>query len=429
MVHHELETAFTMDTSSIKFGEGATREVGFEVARLGARRVAVVTDPRMAGLEPVDAVLESLRAEGMDFALFDEVEVEPTDLSFKAAIEFAAEGGFDAFISVGGGSSIDTAKAANLYSTYPADFLTYVNAPIGEGAPVPGPLKPHIAVPTTSGTGSETTGVSIFDLLEMKAKTGLAHRALRPTMGVVDPLNSRTLPGMVAACSGFDVLCHGLESYTALPFHQREAPPNPGMRPAYQGSNPISDLWATKAIEMVAGNIVSAVEEPDNLEARSQMMMAATFAGVGFGNAGCHLPHGMSYPVSGMVRDFSPEGYPDDHAMVPHGMSVILNAPAVFRFTAPTNPERHLYAARLMGADTQGSGPEDAGDVLADAIIALLRRIGVPNGLEAVGYSPEDADALAAGAIPQKRVIGLSPRPVDESVLKDLFLDSMTLWD
>ena len=429
MVHHELETAFTMDTSSIKFGEGATREVGYEVARLGARRVAVVTDPRMAGLEPVDKVLESLRAEGMDFALFDEVEVEPTDLSFKAAIEFAAEGAFDAFISVGGGSSIDTAKAANLYSTHPADFLTYVNAPIGEGAPVPGPLKPHIAVPTTSGTGSETTGVSIFDLLEMKAKTGLAHRALRPTMGVVDPLNSRTLPGMVAACSGFDVLCHGLESYTALPFHQREAPPNPGMRPAYQGSNPISDLWATKAIEMVAGNIVSAVEEPDNIEARSQMMMAATFAGVGFGNAGCHLPHGMSYPVSGMVRDFSPEGYPDDHAMVPHGMSVILNAPAVFRFTAPTNPERHLYAARLMGADTQGAGPEDAGDVLADAIIALLRRIGVPNGLGAIGYSPDDADALAAGAIPQKRVIGLSPRPVDESVLKDLFLDSMTLWD
>ena len=429
MVHHELETAFTMDTSSIKFGEGSTREVGFEVARLGARRVAVVTDPRMAKLEPVDAVLTSLRGEGVDFALFDEVEVEPTDVSFKAAIEFAADGDFDAFISVGGGSSIDTAKAANLYSTHPADFLTYVNAPIGDGAPVPGPLKPHIAVPTTSGTGSETTGVSIFDLLDMKAKTGLAHRALRPTMGVVDPLNSRTLPGMVAACSGFDVLCHGLESYTALPFNEREAPPNPGMRPAYQGSNPISDLWATKAIEMVAGNIVSAVEEPDNIEARAQMMMAATFAGVGFGNAGCHLPHGMSYPVSGMVQDFVPEGYPDDHAIVPHGMSVILNAPAVFRFTAPTNPERHLYAARLMGADTQGAGPEDAGDVLADAIIALIKRIGVPNGLSAIGYTPEDAPALAAGAIPQKRVIGLSPRPVDESVLQDLFLDSMTLWD
>ena len=428
MVHHELETAFTMDTSSIKFGPGSTREVGFEIAKLGAKRVAVVTDPRMAQLQPVAVVLESLRAEGVDAVLFDQVEVEPTDESFKAAIEFAADGGFDGFISVGGGSSIDTAKAANLYSTYPADFLTYVNAPIGQGAPVPGPIKPHIAVPTTSGTGSETTGVSIFDLLEMKAKTGLAHRALRPTMGVVDAENSRTLPGMVAACSGFDVLCHGIESYTALPFSQREAPPDPGMRPAYQGSNPISDLWSTRAIEMVARNVINAVEEPEDIESRSNMMLAATFAGVGFGNAGCHLPHGMSYPVSGMVREYVPEGYPDDHAIVPHGMSVILNAPAVFRYTAPANPERHLHAARLMGADISDAGPEDAGDVLADAIIALLRRLGVPNGLGAIGYSAEDAPALAAGAVPQQRVIKLSPRPVEEADLRQLFLDSMRLW-
>ena len=426
--HHQLETAFTMDTSSIKFGPGSTREVGFEIARLGATRVALVTDPRMARLEPVSVVQESLRAEGVDFALFDAVEVEPTDASFKAAIEFAQDGGFDAFISVGGGSSIDTAKAANLYSTHPADFLTYVNAPIGEGAPVPGPLKPHIAVPTTSGTGSETTGVSIFDFLEMRAKTGLAHRALRPAMGVVDPDNSRTLPGMVVACSGFDVLCHGLESYTAMPFSRRDAPENPALRPAYQGSNPISDIWATRAIEMVAGNMVSAAQDPEDAEARSNMMLAATFAGVGFGNAGCHLPHGMSYPVSGMVRDFVPEGYPDDRAIVPHGMSVILNAPAVFRYTAPANPERHLHAARLMGADISGAGPEDAGDVLADAIIALLRKIGVPNGLSAIGYAPEDVPALAAGAIPQQRVIGLSPRPVSEEDLRNLFTDSLTLW-
>ncbi len=428
MVHHELETAFTMDTSSIKFGPGSTREVGFEIARLGARRVAVVTDPRMAQLQPVAVVLESLRSEGIDAVLFDEVEVEPTDESFKVAIEFATEGDFDGYVSVGGGSSIDTAKAANLYSTYPADFLTYVNAPIGQGAPVPGPLKPHIAVPTTSGTGSETTGVSIFDLLEMKAKTGLAHRALRPIMGVVDPENSRTLPGMVAACSGFDVLCHGLESYTALPFSQREAAPDPGLRPSYQGSNPISDVWATRAIEMVARNIVSAVEDPEDIESRSNMMLAATFAGVGFGNAGCHLPHGMSYPVSGMVREFVPEGYPDDHPIVPHGMSVILNAPAVFRYTAPMNPERHLHAARLMGTDVSDAGPEDAGDVLADAIIALLRRIGVPNGLEAIGYTADDAPALAAGAFPQQRVIKLSPRHVEEEDLRQLFLDSMRLW-
>ena len=299
----------------------------------------VVTDPRMAQSEATAVTIDSLRAEGIDTVLYDSVRVEPTDVSFKQAIEFATDGDFDGFVAVGGGSSMDTAKAANLYSTYPADFLTYVNAPIGKGEPVPGPLRPLIAIPTTTGTGSETTGVAIFDLLDMKAKTGISHRSLRPVIGIVDPDNVRDLPAMVTACSGFDVLSHGLESFTAMPFGRREAPENPGLRPSYQGSNPISDVWALKSIEMVAENMHRAVHDPDDAEARGQMLLAATFAGVGFGNAGCHLPHGMSYPVAGMVREFAPDDYPDGEPIVPHGMSVILNAPAVFRFTGPTNPE------------------------------------------------------------------------------------------
>jgi hydroxyacid-oxoacid transhydrogenase len=422
-----LETGFTIDTSSIKYGPGITREVGYEMKRLGTKRVMVVTDPGMSKSEPVTIALESLRAEGIDAVLFDQVHVEPTDVSFKEAIKFATEGGFDGYVAVGGGSSMDTTKAANLYAAYPADFLEYVNAPIGKGTPVPGPLKPLIAIPTTTGTGSETTGVAIFDYLKMHAKTGIAHRALRPIFGLVDPNNTSTLPRMVTACSGFDVLCHGLESFTALPFHQREAPANPGLRPAYQGSNPISDIWSTRAIEMLSQNILQAVNEGDD-EARGQMLLAATFAGVGFGNAGCHLPHGMSYPVSGMVRDFVPEGYPQGEPLVPHGMSVILNAPAVFRFTAPTNPERHLYAAKLMGVDTSGAGLEDAGDLLADAIIKILKAIDVPNGLSAVGYSEDDVDKLVEGTLPQHRVVKLSPRPVEASDLRQLFLDSMKLW-
>ena len=423
-----LETAFSMDTSSIKFGPGVTWEVGFEMHRLGARRVMVITDPNMARGEAVSVTLEALRAERMDAVLFDQVRVEPTDGSFKEAIRFAVDGRFDGYVAVGGGSSMDTAKAADLYATYPADFLTYVNAPIGEGRPVPGPLSPLIAIPTTSGTGSETTGVSIFDFLEMRAKTGISHRALRPVMGLVDPDNTRTLPKTVTACSGMDVLCHGLESYTALPFDRRTAPENPGLRPAYQGSNPISDVWATRAIEMVARNIERAVHDPSDDGARGEMLMAATVAGVGFGNAGVHLPHGMSYPVSGMVRHYLPEGYPGDHPIIPHGMSVVLNAPAVFRFTASANPERHLHAARLMDAETRRASPEDASELLADLIIGLMRRIDMPNGLKAVGYGPQDVDSLVAGTLPQHRVTKLSPRPAGEEDLKRLFLDSMTLW-
>lgn len=428
MTTHSLETAYTIDTSSIKFGVGVTREVGYEMRRLGTRRVMVVTDPRMASSEAVEITLKSLRNEGIDAVLFDRVSVEPTDVSFKEAIAFATEGDFDGYVAVGGGSSIDTAKAANLYATWPADFLAYVNAPIGEGRPVPGPLKPLIAIPTTSGTGSETTGVAIFDFLEMEAKTGIAHRALRPVMGIVDPLHARTLPSEVVAYSGFDVLCHALESYTALPFSERDAPENPGLRPSYQGANPISDVWATRAVEMVAASMARAYDDADDIEARSQMMLAATFAGVGFGNAGCHLPHGMSYPVSGMVREFCPEGYPQDAPLVPHGMSVILNAPAVFRFTAPTNPARHLHAARLMGQEVRAASPEDAGELLVDAIIELMRRVNVPNGLSAIGYSEGDIDKLVEGTLPQHRVVKLSPRPAGAEELRALFRDSMNLW-
>jgi hydroxyacid-oxoacid transhydrogenase len=317
---------------------------------------------------------------------------------------------------------------ANLYATYPADLLAYVNAPIGEGRPIPGPVKPLIAIPTTAGTGSETTGVAIFDFLEMHAKTGIAHRALRPVVGLVDPENTRTLPKMAAACTGFDVLCHALESLTALPYNRRPAPENPGLRPAYQGSNPISDIWAARAIEMVSQNLVRAIEDPSDDEARGNMILAASFAGIGFGNAGVHLPHGMSYPVSGMVRDYVPEGYISDHPIIPHGMAVLLNAPAVFRFTAQTSPERHLYGAQLMGVDVSEASPEDAGELLASAIIDLMQETGMPNGLNGVGYGPEDVPELVAGTMPQHRVTKLCPRPFDEAQLEQLFLDAMAYW-
>ena len=270
--------------------------------------------------------------------------------------------------------------------------------------------------------------MAIFDLVELHAKTGIAHRALRPTMGILDPHNTRSLPPMVASCAGFDVLSHAVESLTALPFDQQPAPESPQLRPSYQGANPISDVWASKAIEMMSRAMVQAVEAPDDDEARGEMLLAAAYAGIGFGNAGVHLPHGMSYPVSGMVRDFRPEGYPADHPIVPHGMSVILNAPSVFRWTAEANPERHLLAARLMGVDVSGAAPKDAGEILAQAIIGLMQRTGMPNGLAAVGYTEADIPALVEGTLPQHRVTKLSPRPASRDELAGLFAGAMRYW-
>ena len=424
----KFETAFTMDASRIKYGPGVTREVGYDMKVLGARRVMVVTDPHLADSEPVSVSLNALRKEGIDAVLFDQVHIEPTDVSLNEVIRFASEGKFDGYVPVGGGSSIDTAKAANLYATYPAEFLTYVNAPIGQGRPVPGKVKPLIAIPTTAGTGSETTGVIVFDFLEKHAKTGISHPALRPVMGIIDPRNTRTLPSMVAACTGLDVLTHALESMTALPFNKRPAPENPKARPPYQGANPISDVWTSRAIEMVTQNITRVIEDPSDDEARGQMLLASSFAGIGFGNAGVHLPHAMSYPVSGMVRDFVPEGYPPDNPIVPHGMSVVLSAPAVFRFTAPTNAKLHLYAAGLMGVDISGATPDDASELLAGAIVDLMHKTGVPNGLSAVGFGPDDIDKLVAGTMLQKRLTALSPRQTTAEDFTQLFKDSLTCW-
>ena len=422
------EYAFEMAASAIRFGSGSTRETGAELADQGKRRVIVYTDSGLRNLPPVATVLESLEENGIDYSLFDRVRVEPSEESFQEAIRAAQAGDFDAFVAVGGGSTIDTAKAANLYSSYPADFLDYVNPPIGRGLPVPGPLKPLIAIPTTAGTGSETTGVAIFDCTKMRAKTGIAHRRLKPALGIIDPDNTRTLPAAVAASTGVDVLTHAVESYTALPFERRPRPERPILRPAYQGSNPISDVWSLEALRLVTAYLRRAVADPSDDQARAGMLLAAAYAGMGFGNAGVHLPHGMSYPVSGLVRDYRPPGYPDDHPMIPHGISVVLNAPAVFRFTAVAAPERHLRAAEALGADVSGAKAGDAGKILADQIVKFIRDLRLPNGLREVGYCSADIPALVEGTLPQHRVTKLSPRPAGPEELARIFEDALVAW-
>jgi hydroxyacid-oxoacid transhydrogenase len=251
---------------------------------------------------------------------------------------------------------------------------------------------------------------------------------LKPLLGVIDRDNTRTLPPAVAAASGLDVLSHALESFTAVPFDTRPRPARPIERPAYQGANPISDVWAIRALQLVNEFLPRAYDDPSDDEARGQMLLAAAIAGIGFGNAGVHLPHGMSYPVAGMVRDFVPPGYQVDHPLIPHGMSVILHTPAVVRFTAPVDPTRHLRAAQALGADIRDAGPEDAGDVLAERVIWFMRRLAMPSGLQAVGFTEEDIPKLVAGTLPQHRVTKLSPRPAGEKELTDLFRGSMRIW-
>jgi alcohol dehydrogenase class IV len=420
------ESAFSVDASAITFGAGALFEAGEQLRALGCRRVALFTDRTLARLEHVERALASARAAGLDVAVYDEVHVEPTDGSFLAAAAFAQQGHFDGYLSVGGGSVIDTCKAAILYATYPADLLAYVNAPIGAARAVPGPLPPHVACPTTCGTGSECTGIAVFDYLELRAKTGIASRRLRPTLALVDPTVTRTLPAMVVAASGFDVLCHALESYTARAFTARARPDRPAARPMSQGRNPWSDVGAKESLRLAGRYLVRAVKDAADAEAREALSWAATLAGIAFGNAGVHLPHAMSYSVAGLVRGYRAPGYPQDEPLVPHGISVVVNAPSVFRATAATSPERHLAAAEALGADVRGAAPADAAEVLSRALVEAMREAGVPLGVSAVGYGEADVEALARGAVVQKRLVDNAPMPVDDDAMRTLFRGALS---
>ena len=421
------ERIFTVDPRPIKFGVGAVDELGLDARAFGMQRIAVFTDTQVAELEPTQRALAALKSAGLDVALYSETLVEPTDQSFQAAARFVAEGDFDGIVSIGGGSVIDTAKAANLYASHPAELLAYVNRPIGEGHPVPGPLMPHIACPTTAGTGSEATGVAVFDLLSQHVKTGISSKYLKPSLGLIDPSFSYSMPALVTAATGFDVLCHAIESYTAIPYTHRPKG-DPAARPPYQGANPHSDLGSLEAIRLGGQYLVRAVQDPGDVEARNAMSYASTMAGISFGNAGVHVPHAMSYSVAGMIRDYHPQGWPQQNALCPHGISVVVNAPAAFRYTGHTNPERHARAAAALGVDFQAISLKDAGDFLADKLVEMMQITGIPNGLSALNYTEDDIPGLVKGAYQQQRLLAIAPRAVSEDDLAGLYREAMRYW-
>ena len=421
------ETVFVMEMSPIKFGLGATDEIGYDARRLGVRKVLVVTDRHIAELGLPERVAGLLGEQGIKADVYDGVEVEPTDRSIEEAAEYARTKEFEGLVAIGGGSAIDTCKAVNLLTCYPAPLLDYINKPVGKGVPVPGPLKPLIAVPTTAGTGSETTAVAVAHVIDQNVKAGVSHRLLRPALGVVDPLNTLSAPPELTAAAGSDILTHAVESYTTRPYDARPKH-HPPDRPAYIGANPASDVWCEKAIEYVGRYLRRAVLNGLDLDARVHLALAANYAGIGFGNAGVHVPHAVAYPIAGLVRDFVPPGYRTRHPLVPHGMSVILPAPAVFRFTYATSPERHLRAVELLGVPVAGLSEAERREALPGALIALMRDIGIPSGLRAIGYAERDVPALIEGTLKQPRLLSGAPRAIGAPELELILRDAMQYW-
>jgi len=420
------EAIFTYGAPQLKFGPGASDEIGFDLSQYGVSRALVVTDPGVAATGTPQRVADQMAQFGIEAQVFDGVHVEPTDESMNAAIAAARQSGpWDAFVAVGGGSSIDTAKAINLLLSNPGELMDYINVPVGQGTAPVNALKPLVAVPTTTGTGAESTTVCVLDVLSQHVKTGISHARLRPTLAVVDPLLTLTQPAGVTAAAGMDILCHALESYTARWYTANERK-RPEQRVPYCGANPVSDMWAEKAMGLLATSFRTAVRHGEDLAARADMAIAATFAGMGFGNAGVHLPHANAYPIAGQVRDFHAQDYPAAEAMVPHGMSVALTAPEAFRFTFGSSPERHLRAAELLAPG--GRRPSRDAEFLPFVLMDLMKDIGIPNGIGAVGFRPGDVPELVEGTMKQQRLLATCPKPVTEDDIAGIFTRSMELW-
>jgi alcohol dehydrogenase class IV len=265
----------------------------------------------------------------------------------------------------------------------------------------------------------------VLDIPDQRVKTGISHRYLRPSQAIVDPDLARTLPAEVVASAGLDVVCHAAESFLAKPYTARPRPGSPSERPPYQGSNPVADVWSAKALEYGGSYLRRAVSDPDDIEARGAMMLAASMAGVGFGSAGVHIPHSCAYPIASLKHEYQAPGYPDDHPFVPHGHSVIVTAPAAFRFTYEAMPDRHHHVAELLnGGPIDSPGPDSLPDVLRE----LMRDIDAPRGIAELGYTEDDVPALVEGTMKQQRLLVGSPREVGETDIAHILNASMTNW-
>jgi len=283
-------------------------------------------------------------------------------------------------------------------------------------------------VPTTAGTGSEATPLSVIDFPDLDSKIPVLSRYIVPDEALVDPTCTYSLPREVAAASAFDLTSHAIEGFTARRFSRKPKATGAVARVPIQGANPFSDLLCREALTLAGRYLVRSVTDASDHEARDAMSWAATLAGIGFGNTGTHAPHAMGYPVAALNRSFTTRDYPFEKPTVPHGFSVIVNSPSVFRFTAEATPERHLEAAAHLGATVVGAAPGDAGEIVAERLIALMKATEMPNGIGGIGYDASDVPQLARHCQRQRRALDNAPRDIDDAALEGLFAGALSYW-
>ena len=419
---------FTVAMPKLTFGRGSLAEVGERASALNFRKIVLFTDSMLETGPIVETVCQSLKKQDIEFSIFSDIRIEPDDDCVMNAAAMLKQANPDGVVSVGGGSVIDTAKGALLVAQHGGHIRDYFAAPIGSTKPVPGPVLPHIACATTSGTGSECTSITVIRINELNTKFVVASPHLLATQAIVDPQCCDSLPANVVASTGFDLLCHALECYTARAYTRHPEVANPNARQLIQGANPFSDLGARKALEIAGEYLVRGVADSTDNEARDNLMWGATLAGIAFGNSGTHLPHAMSYGVTHLMHDITTDDYAVSSPFIPHGISVVVSAPAIFKYTAEATPERHLEGAAFLNADAKGATKDEAGEVLSKRLIELMRDTHIPNGLTGVGFGQSHVKALAESSFRQQRAIANAPRDSNLTDLENMYQGALSYW-
>jgi hydroxyacid-oxoacid transhydrogenase len=416
------ETVFPWFGPSVRFGLGATGEVGWEVLTLGMSTVLLVTDTNVRTSGVVDAVVASLCEASVDLDVWDGCESEPTDDSVLRAVDALRHLDVDGYVAVGGGSVIDTCKLMNLLRTAPGELTDYLAAPHGAGRPVPGRLSPMVALPTTAGTGSECTATAVVDLLHTHTKAVVSHWSMRPAVAIIDPLNALSCPPAVTASAGYDAVVQAIESLTSKPFDERPPARTPADRPAYVGHNPISAMWCETAVQHAGRFLVRAVADPLDVEARHGMAFAALCSRIG--NAGVHVPHANGYAIAAAAHDHRPAGFQVTRAFVPHGQSVVVTAAAAFDVMYSLAPDRYDRVAELLRVDPvrRAASPQTA---VGDWVRWMLAETGGPRSLQAFGLTRGHIPSMVEVALSQERVLACAPVVVDHDLLVDVLERSL----
>ncbi|WP_312796599.1 iron-containing alcohol dehydrogenase [Tianweitania sp.] len=388
----------TRAPSQLLFGVGQRRALGRVASALG-RSVLLCTDKRIAELPLLAEIIADLKAFDLNVAVFDATEPELPLHGIEQCVEAYADFKPDVVIGLGGGSCLDLAKLVSLLLSHPGRLSDYY----GEYK-VPGPIRPVIAVPTTSGTGSEVTPVAVLADPDRAMKVGISSPYLIPHTAICDPELTLSCPPGLTAISGADALAHAIEAFAAV---ARKAEPDLAMTRVFVGKNGLSDHYALQAIKLIFEHLEQAVAQGDDLNARSAVMLASTYAGLAFGSAGTAAAHAIQYPVGARTH-------------TAHGLGVGVLLPHTMDFNLCDAAADYAEIARAIGAASSTDADEHAAKAAIEAVRSLFGSIGIPSNLRAIGVEEADLSAMADLAMNAARLVENNPAALNPTAIRSI---------